>query len=79
MADEGMVREADEIMTLRQVMERLGVSRPTVANLVRRGLLTRHVATIAGPRGERTYYLRSEVERLAGEDAFRRRRRVKDE
>ncbi len=54
-----------EQMNAREAMKALGVSRPTFYKLVRQGKLPKQVSFIGrGLGGERTYYLRADVQRL---------------
>lgn len=53
-----------ERLTVAQVQETLGVSRRTVDNLVKRGMLAKQTNTIAGEHGLRVYFDSRQVERL---------------
>jgi len=53
------------LLTMREAYTRLGVTRQTVNNLVKRGKLTKHVRPIGhGKGGQRVYFDAAEVDAL---------------
>ncbi len=57
----------DQEMSVDEAAELMGVSRGTIYNLVKRGLLPKHERMVGkGRGGERIFFLRSDLERLKG-------------
>lgn len=55
----------NEQMTIKEAMEFLGVSRPTIYSLIDRKLLERHEELFGSGRRRVVYFLRADVEALA--------------